>query len=538
MTTNMQKTLVVLAVGAMFTASGAAMAVTNLTWDASGTNPTAPTDGSGTWNATAANWSNGTADGVWVNNDAAVIGSDNGTAGTISLGSNQDVSALTVNDGSSGSYYTLSDGLAGGSPVQLNVTTSGPGGGASLNLSGSLTISAGVTLSDETSPWDTILFPNTTTTVDAGATFNAGFYSQIRGTLNVSGTATNTGEWLVSFGGGPGAININQGGVVESFQTRIGTNSSPTTVNVNSGGTLAASYIHSAAGTVNSTTDFLKVDGGTLENGPYTTPGNNVSYSSQAAWITNQVTVQIMAGGATINDSGQFGTQVGTNYNLLVAAPIVSGVTSGTDGGLTVTGGGTVTLANTNTYTGPTTIQSGTLALGTYTYTYPSGGTSVTQTGSIAGSSSVIIDSGGTLDISQSGLAQTVLKSLNDAGGTITFGMNGNQVSNILVNTASSISGTNTINLYGVDGATAFSYGTYNLIADAAGGLTGNFVFGNGTDTAHATLGSNSYLLTLSNSKTAEMLTVSAVPEPAALGLFAIGGMGLVLIGRRRKARA
>ena len=47
MTTNVPKTLVALAVGAMFTASGTAMA-TNLTWDSSASSTTAPVDGSGT----------------------------------------------------------------------------------------------------------------------------------------------------------------------------------------------------------------------------------------------------------------------------------------------------------------------------------------------------------------------------------------------------------------------------------------------------------------------------------------------------------
>ena len=50
MTTNIQKSLVALAVGAMFTASGAAMAAT-LTWDSSAANPPAPVDGPGTWSA-------------------------------------------------------------------------------------------------------------------------------------------------------------------------------------------------------------------------------------------------------------------------------------------------------------------------------------------------------------------------------------------------------------------------------------------------------------------------------------------------------
>src|SRR4051812_35567809 len=43
-----------------------------LTWDASGANPAAPTDGSGNWLSN--NWSNGATDSAWVNGNTAAIG--------------------------------------------------------------------------------------------------------------------------------------------------------------------------------------------------------------------------------------------------------------------------------------------------------------------------------------------------------------------------------------------------------------------------------------------------------------------------------
>jgi autotransporter-associated beta strand protein len=429
-------------------------------------------------------------------------------------------------------------------PATLTTTVGGAAGSGSVNITiggGTFTLGNGVTLNaSPTQTWDTLLGPNATMNVDAGATFNAGFYSVVQGTLNISGVATNTGEWLISFNGGPGAININQGGLMESYQTRIGSSGSAATVNVNSGGILAANYIHSYGGTVNSTTDFLNINGGTLENGPSTTPGVTPGYSAQNTWITNQVTVQLLAGGATINDSGQFGTQVGTNYNLMVAAPIVSGVATGTDGGLTITGNGTVTLANTNTYTGPTTVQSGTLALGTYSYTN-SGGTGVIQTGSIADSSMLTINSGGTFDISAITATPTTLKGLTISGGTINVAMDSSgNVSNILLNSAAIVSGSNTIDFAAASGVTALTPGTYTLLADASGGLAGTFLFGNGANSEMYILGSDGYMLMLQNTSTAETLNVGAgapVPEPATLGLLAVSGLTLVLTGRKRKLR-
>jgi len=483
-------------------------------------------------------------------------------------GNNQSVEALRVQSINNNGSVLVEN--TSNTPASLTVTAGGASdasGSANITIpGGTFTLGKGVTLNaSPNQTWGAFLGVNSTMNVDTGATFNAGFYSMIQGTLNVDGTATNTGEWLVSLGGGPGAININQGGVVESYQTRIGTNGGAAVVNVNSGGTLAASLVHSSGGTINSTTDFLNINGGTLENGPFTNPSG--------AWITNHITVQLLAGGATINDSGQFnvanpgnpnGTtnnQIGETYNLLVAAPIVSGVTSGTDGGLTITGGGTVTLANANTYTGPTTIQSGTLALGTYSYT-SGNGSSVSQTGSIADSSAIIVNSGATFDVSSLpggytiGSHQSLLgagsvlgnlaaygtlrpgstgstgtltfnNNLKFSGATIDVALNSNgNASNIVIQGTAVVSGTNIISISAL--GTTLHSGLYNLISDANGGLTGTFLFGNGSDTEMFSLGSSSYTLSLTNSNVTETLNVAAVPEPATLCLLVVGGMGLL----------
>src|SRR5580698_7470348 len=57
------------------------------TWDSSGTNPTAPTDGGGLWDSqTSANWSVSGADVVWPGSaDVAQFGANNGAAGTVTI---------------------------------------------------------------------------------------------------------------------------------------------------------------------------------------------------------------------------------------------------------------------------------------------------------------------------------------------------------------------------------------------------------------------------------------------------------------------
>ncbi len=561
MTTKMKKSLVALAVGATFAASGAVMATT-LTWDSSASSPTAPVDGSGTWNTTGTNWSTGTTDSSWGTSGGysttASFGSNNGAAGTVTLGANITAAGLTFNPATSGDYtiagsgsYVLEltgGGAATGASIVANanatisagtyfyngvsftgssqLTLSGPihqiNGNFPVNFSGDVTVNINTNLNAGSSSYMSWAAGGSVVNINNNATFTAPFLFEIGNntgatTININsgGVMANTGQYLFGYAGGNGTtVNVSAGAQMQAYQIELG-QTVPGVLNLN-GGLINADWIH----TNNTVGGTLNLNGGTLE--AFGEAGPNGLYST---WIestaADPMTVNVLNGGVAF--------EVPTNYKAVVSAALLQGTnadgTSST-GGITITGGGTLVLTGNNTFTGPTVIQAGTLAL--------TGGSAPT---SIADSSVLTINASGVFDISATNATPTVLKGLSLNSGTITFGMNGGQVSNILVNNAASINGTNTINVYGVHGATAFTYGTYNLISDTAGGLTGNFVFGNGTDTANAVLGTNSYLLTLSNSDTAEMLTVSAVPEPATLGLFTVGGLALMLIGRKRKTQ-
>jgi len=67
-----------------------------VTWDASGANPAAPTDGAGSWSTANANWSDGITDSVWVNGNNAIFGSG-GAGGAIGVGSGVTVGNITIN---------------------------------------------------------------------------------------------------------------------------------------------------------------------------------------------------------------------------------------------------------------------------------------------------------------------------------------------------------------------------------------------------------------------------------------------------------
>ncbi len=139
----------------------------SLTWDASGNNPTAPTDGAGNWSVTNANWSNGASDNNWVPGSSAIIGVNNGTGGKITItdGGGEVVSNITFNAASSGGYTISSSSLILTNTPTITVA----GGVAATNtstLGGSGFVKAGSGL--------LVLLSTTAATNSGPTTVNAG----------------------------------------------------------------------------------------------------------------------------------------------------------------------------------------------------------------------------------------------------------------------------------------------------------------------------------------------------------------------------
>ncbi|MDA8378741.1 MAG: autotransporter-associated beta strand repeat-containing protein [Planctomycetia bacterium] len=342
------------------------------------------------------------------------------------------------------------------------------------------------------------------------------------GTVNVEGGTVNAGQITSAYNNvaQTGILNIDSG-LVNATNTAgsITTSSNATTqVNLN-GGVLSVYNIENGSG--GSLT--LTFNGGTLQENGGSSFNKGIIFTNSGGGSVNAI---VNGGGATIDTNGSTG--------VYVYVPLSGGTGSG---GLTIEntkgGSGMVALAGgANTYTGPTVVDSGiTLQLVGHgspvtaatiadsTLQLASGATFNPQPDITAGSSG--------MNLSLGGLALT-------GGSTIDLALTSTASQKLTLASAATLGGTNTINMILSLNPTSLTLGQYTLISAPGGLNSGLFDFSNGLTTENLPIGSNNYLLSLGNSATAETLSISAVPEPATLGLLALSSLGLLLLRRRR----
>ena len=183
------------------------------------------------------------------------------------------------------------------------------------------------------------------TTGDGYVTIQNGSLTVTNGTANF-----NSVQELLNAYTGTGNTTVGGSGVLDLKVLRItqsGTPAVSNVVNVNAGGTIKLRnfFIDTAQaapyGTVN-------LNGGTLLA---KIPTDGFLGYNVPKWTTN-VFFYVLSGGAIIDS--------GTNA-IMAQLPLLSGAPN--DGGLTKRGNGLLTLANTNTYTGVTSIEAGMLRL-------------------------------------------------------------------------------------------------------------------------------------------------------------------------------
>lgn len=335
----------------------------NLTWDSGGSSPTAPVDGSGVWNTSSANWTDGTTSRAWIdaNNDTAVFGGVSGTPGTVTLASAVSVGGLTFNVAG----YTLS--------------------GASITLA-----------------------PTSTITASADAVIGSNLAVASGAVVNKNGAGTLTFSGLVT-GGGAYTLNVNAGKIslTNTGYNALG-NGRPDIV-LAAGATLSADASSGNAFNIRS----LTLNGGTLTSGQEAANdggyGNfllngNVAVGGNSLSTISSKTLSLNGVARTFNVADSVS---GSDTDLLVSAIVMSG-------SLVKEGAGTMTLssASANTYAGDTVVNAGVLQIA-----------AGSGYGGLSSSGAIVVNNGGTLRTTGtnaiSGNAVTV-----NAGGMFTVDAN------------------------------------------------------------------------------------------------------------------
>ncbi|MGX1324329.1 autotransporter-associated beta strand protein [Bradyrhizobium sp. USDA 377] len=267
---------------------------------------------------------------------------------------------------------------------------------------------------------------------------------------------------------GSAQITNNAGGQIDFFTSASAGNA---TINNAASATLSFHNATTAAtssiindGTVNFDGSASGASATITTNNGATTNFSGAATGGSARFITN--------GGGTVDISGltSGGMTSGSiegagNYvlgaNTLTTGSLntstqVDGVISGTGGGLTKVGTGTLTLTNVNTYTGPTTISAGTLAL--------------SGAGSIASSSVVTVN--GTFDISAAAFPIIAVTTLaGSSSGVVNMGAHGLFISNGSTEFAGVIQGTGGFEV-GAGTQTLSGVNTYSNVTQIDGGAT------------------------------------------------------------------
>ena len=485
--------------------------------------------------------------GNFINSGTATI-TANGAGNSISAGIGMP-SGITFNTPNSGDDLTVS-GILG--------STIGGGNTGSLTKSGS----GAVTLTGENTYSGLTTVANGTLTINNGnvsATGNQALGTSTSVSLGVSGTSSG----ILNYTGTTGTLakNINALGNGSDTVQNVGTglltlsgtltkNGTTLALKGGSNGILVSGRIVGTSGS----SDLVIASGTTTLSA--TNSYNGPTYVNNSGTLVNGITNALPIGttlvlGGTDNTVGSYDL---AGYNQTIASLISQGLgapnvitnssgasdselkmsNGGTFAGLITDGatkktklyvdGGTLTLTGSNSYTGATTINSGTLALQN-----PTGA-------ALSGTTPITVNTGGTLLLGGSNQINDAA-SVNLNGGTFKTGAYNETVG------ALTLSGSSTIDFNNSATASTLTFSSGSYTSGLLTVLNWSGGFGGGTNT-HLMITSDPGVSFLGNVQfsgyslgaTWNAGELAPIPEPATI-IGALAFVGLIILRERRRLR-
>ncbi|WP_249129192.1 autotransporter outer membrane beta-barrel domain-containing protein [Bradyrhizobium japonicum] len=412
----------------------------------------------GDWNGATSDWTDGT---NWSSNPSVPDGTATFTStGSTAVDNNNGVVVIgTIRFTTIAQAYSITVG----NPFIVNGT-------------GIINDSA-TTQNFQVTSGNTLVFQNSSTArggIGAGAVI---ITNDTGGTVSflqnsTAGTASLVNSSFVTFedssSAGSAQITNNANGQIDFFTSASAgsatiNNLASATLNFHNSTTAATSTVVND-GTVNFDGSATAGSATITTNNGATTNFSGTATGGSAQFITNAGGTVDMSGltsggmtSGSIEGAGNYvlGANTLTTGSLNTSTQ-VDGVISGTGGGLTKVGTGTLTLTGTNTYTGATTISAGTLAISGF--------------GSISSSSVVTVDA--TLDISASSVPFNAITTLaGSSSGIVNMGGNGLVITNGSTEFAGVIQGTGGLEVF-AGTQTLSGVNTYSNVTQIDAGAT------------------------------------------------------------------
>lgn len=450
------------------------------------------------------------------------------TVGRIDIGDTNNTHSYTIS--ASGGASLIFDNTANSADAQLNETATSHGD----------TISAPIILNSTLD----VTNPTSNTLTLSNAITGIGGLKLMSGTLALGSSASTFGGGTTISGGGK--ITIGSSGTPLGSGTL--TLSGGTLTSTASRSTALNSVVVTADSAITTTSTASPVNlpfAGTL-----TGTGGTLTIRNDAASGTGLFDVRFSGGDYTMTQNIIISNGAGTSFarlsdfNVAGTTHIYNGIISGTGAyNRSVSSGsaGTTIFNANNTYTGTTTVGSGTLLVNG-NQSAATGAVNVNLAGTLGGIGTVggAVSVTGTISPGASVGTFTTTSTLSiNAGGVYKFELNSDtSTADKIIAAGVSLNATSTINLSDL-GSTVLTAGTSFTIIDNTSGSAITGTFSNLADAQQVVIGVNTFEADYEGGIGSNDLTLTVVvPEPTTIAMTLLGAGMLVGVQRFRRKRS